>query len=121
LEILDVPFLQRALDQDTFEHATAKQYTMDGAYSEVYEDEQGPIAILRYTKTLRLVGVWCDNMDFRRNALATIKAIEDATAKAKASGFTDIIFTTESPTLAKFCKKLGFVESHGQYVKQVNV
>lgn len=115
----DLPMLQKALDQDEFDHANVDNYTMDGSYSEVYGDESGPIAVLRYTKTLRLVGVWCNNKDFRRNALATIKALEDATAKAKASGFTDIIFTTESPTLARFCKRLGFKESGGQYVKYV--
>lgn len=119
LEQKDLTVLQRALDQDEYEHAGAPDYTRNGAYSEIYEDEKGPIAVLRYTKTLRLVGVWCDNKDFRRNALATMKALEDATNKAKASGFSDIIFTTESPTLARFCKRLGFEKSGEQYVKYV--
>jgi|ERR1017187_5012636 hypothetical protein len=119
LEAADLDMLYRALGQDEYGHAAVANYTQDGAYSEVYEDEKGPIAVLRYTKTLRLVGVWCDNKDFRRNALATMKALEDATNKAKASGFTDIIFTTESPTLARFCKRLGFQESGEQYVKYV--
>jgi hypothetical protein len=120
LEQEDLGMLKRALDQDTYEHADAAQYTQDGAYSEVYEDEQGPIGVLRYTKTLRLLTVWCDNKDRVRNAASITQAITDAVAKAKASGFTDIIFNTQSPTLAKFCiDKLGFDESKGEYVKYV--
>lgn len=120
LELLDLDMLQRALDQDTFEHAEVKNFTMDGAYSEVYEDDAGPIAVLRYTKTLRLVGVWCDNKGGLRNARATVQAIKDAVSKAKASGFVDIIFSTQSPALAKFCTdRLGFVENKGEYIKYV--
>lgn len=120
LELLDLDMLQRALDQDNYEHAEVKNYTMDKAASYVYEDEKGPIGVLRYTKTLRLVTVWCDNKDRVRNAASIIKAISDAVAKAKASGFTDIIFNTQSPLLAKFCcERLGFEENKGEYIKYV--
>lgn len=120
LEAADLDMLQKALDHDEYEHAGTADYTQNGAYSEVYEDEQGPIGVLRYTKTLRLVTVWCDNHDRVRNAASTIQAITDAVSKAKASGFTDIIFNTQSPTLAKFCvNQLGFEESKGEYVRYV--
>jgi hypothetical protein len=120
LEHKDLDMLQRALDQDQYEHADKEAYTQNGAYSEVYEDEQGPIGVLRYTKTLRLLTVWCDNKDRIRNGASVIQAITDAVTKAKESGFTDIIFNTQSPTLAKFCvDKLGFEESKGEYVKYV--
>src|ERR1019366_3987997 len=52
LEEKDIPMLEKALDQDTFEHCEAKNYTMDHARSVVYEDEKGPVGVLRYTKTL---------------------------------------------------------------------
>lgn len=121
LEFLDLPLLQRALDQDTFEHASTADYTQDGAYSEVYEDEVGPIGVLRYTKTLRLMTVWVDNNDKERNAASVIQAISDAVVKAKASGFSEIVFNTQSPTLAAFCThKLGFQESNGEYIKQIS-
>src|SRR5271166_3679293 len=120
LGVADLPMLQKALDQDTYEHADVKQYTMDNAFSEVYEDDAGPIGVLRYTKTLRLVTVWCDNHDRERNAASVIQAISDAVVKAKASGFTEIVFHTESPMLARFCcTKLGFAESKGEYVLHV--
>ena len=120
LELLDLPMLQRALDQDEYEHCEVKDYTRDGAYSEVYEDDEGPIGVLRCTKTLRLVCTWCKNDDSRRNAAVTIEAIRVAVENAKTSGYTDIIFNTESPKLARFCTEvLGFEESQGQYVKQI--
>ena len=121
LELLDFPMLQRALDQYTYEHATSPEYTQDNVYSEVYEDEEGPIGVLRYSKTLRLVCVWCHNDDKKRNAAATIQSIKDAVAKAKASGYTEIIFNTESPTFANFCVNvLGFKENKGEYIKYVS-
>ena len=121
LESLDQDMLKRALDQDTYEHAGVGDYSCPNVYSEVYEDEVGPIGILRYSKTLRLMTVWCDNKDRERNAASVIKAIGDAVEKAKASGFTEIVFNTESPTLAKFCMtQLGFEESKGEYVRYVS-
>jgi hypothetical protein len=120
LEVMDLPMLQRALDQDKFEHFEAADYTRDSAFSKVYQDEQGPIGVLRYTKTLRLVTVWCDNSDSRRNAASIIQAIKDSVELAKANGYTEIIFKTQSHKLANFCvENLGFVESQGEYIKEV--
>ena len=112
LEEKDLPMLQAALDQDTFEHCEAKNYTMDNSYSVVYEDEQGPIGVLRYTKTLRLVCVFCDNDDKRRNAAGATQAVINAVQQAKANGFVDVICETESESLKKFyVNYLGFKEA----------
>ena len=112
LEQKDLPMLKQALDQDTFEHCDPEQYTMDHAYSVVYEDGKGPIGVLRYTKTLRLVCVWCDNADKRRNAASAIQAVKDAVEQAKANGFTEILCETESESLKQFyVRKLGFREA----------
>jgi hypothetical protein len=120
LEQKDIPMLERALDQDTFEHCEPKQYTMDHAYSVVYEDEQGPIGVLRYTKTLRLVCVFCDNDDKLRNAAGAAQAVIDAVAQAKANGFTEISCETESPSLKKFyVERLGFKEAGNTLVLHV--
>ena len=120
LEAKDFDMLSKALEQDEYEHDYALDYVRDNTQAEVYEDEQGPIGVLRYSKTLRLTTVWCDNSDRVRNGASVIQAIADAVDKAKASGFTDIIFNTQSPTLAKFCiDKLGFEESKGEYVRYV--
>jgi hypothetical protein len=120
LEEKDIPMLEKALDQDTFEHCEAKNYTMDHAYSVVYEDEKGPVGVLRYTKTLRLVCVWCDNDDKRRNATGAVQAIIDAVQQAKANGFTDVVCETESESLKKFyVEKLGFKEAGNTLVLHV--
>src|ERR1700675_222403 len=106
LGVADLPMLQRALDQDEYEHLETKHFTMDSAYSVVYEDEAGPIGILRYTKEsdrLRLVTVWCANTDKKRNAASVIVAISDTARLARQSGYKEIVFRTESPSLARFC------------------
>jgi hypothetical protein len=119
----DLPMLQRALDQDEFEHLSVKNYTMDSAYSVVYEDDAGPIGVLRYTKEgdrLRLVTVWCDNHDRVRNGASVTQAISDTVTLAKANGFKAIVFATQSPTLAGFCQKhLGFEKDKDEYVRYV--
>ena len=120
LESKDIPMLKQALDQDTFEHCQSGEYTMDHAYSVVYEDEKGPIGVLRYTKTLRLVCVFCDNNDKERNAAGAAQAVIDAVAQAKANGFTEILCETESPLLKKFyVEKLGFKEAGNTLVLHV--
>lgn len=117
----DVPMLQKALDNNEFHPGQkAEWYTGPNMYSTVYEDEQGPIGILRYTKTLRLCTVWVDNADHTRNGASIMQAIEDSVKLAEADGFTEIIFKTNSKLLAHFCvSKLGFEESQGEYRKDV--
>ena len=112
LEEKDIPRLKAALDQDTYEHCQPGEYLMQGAYSVVYEDEQGPIGVLRYTKTLRLVAVWCNNADKRRNAASAVQAVKDAVEQAKANGYTDIVCQTDSESLKRFyVTQLGFKEA----------
>ena len=112
LEEKDLPMLKAALDQDTFEHCHPNEYIMEGAYSVVYEDEQGPIGVLRYTKTLRLVAVWCDNADKGRNAASAVQAVKDAVEQAKANGYTDIVCQTDSESLKRFyVTQLGFKDA----------
>jgi hypothetical protein len=107
----DLPMLQTALDNNKF-HPGQKvdAFIAQNMYSEVYSDDQGPIGILRYTKSLRLVTCWLDNDDRERNAASVIQAISDAKEKAKANGFTEILFSTNSVKLKAFCETLGFKE-----------
>lgn len=123
LGVADLPMLQRALDQDEYEHLETKNFTMDSAYSVVYEDEKGQIGVLRYTKEsdrLRLVTVWCNNADKERNAASIILAIADTLRLAKQGGYKEIVFFTESPSLARFCTdRLGFKKDKDNYVLHV--
>jgi hypothetical protein len=116
----DLPVLQSALEKSPHPDQKVEHYVGDNKHCEVYEDKSGPIGILRYTKTLRLCATWINNEDRARNAASIIQAVEDASVKAKANGFTEIIFQSDSPSYAKFCTdKLGFQESRGEYVKFV--
>ena len=116
----DLPILQSALDKSPHPDQRVEHYIGDNKYCEVYEDESGPIGVLRYTKTLRLCATWVNNEDRARNAQSIIQAVEDAIGKAKANGFTEIAFQSDSPSYAKFCTdKLGFLESRGEFIKYV--
>lgn len=111
----DFPLLQAALDANTF-HPGQKIEHFAGPkkYSVVYEDEESPIGVLRYTKVLRLATVWCDNDDKKRNADSIIQAIADSVKLATDAGFTEIIFETNSDPLKSFCTEhLGFEEAVG--------
>lgn len=120
----DVPALEQAISRDTFhpdswktEHFTAEK---PPKVCSVIADSKGPIAFVRYTKTLRVSCVWNDAEDNHRNARAIIHGIRDAVEKARASGFTEIIVTTESDKLATFFERvLEMSKSGSEYTLQV--
>lgn len=115
----DVPALQGAIDRDTIHPG---EWTVEHFYdpdpdpdsteyrapvtTNVIEDQHGPLAFVRYTKTLRISCVWSDAEDFSRNARAIIHGIKDAVEKARASGFSEIIITTSHPKLAEFFSRV---------------
>ena len=117
----DIPALQKAIDADTFhpgewqvEHFTPPTTT------NVIEDSKGPVAFVRYTKTLRISCVWSDGSDVSRNARAIILGIKDAAQKARASGFTEIIITTNHKKLAAFFEQvIKMTKSGDEYVLAV--
>ena len=121
----DFQMLRDALDQDKYDHDSPLDYAEDGTESVVYEDGHGPIAVFRYSKeltTLRISAVWCDNADRMRNAKVAIKFFNDTLAKATVHGFKELIFNTESPSLAAFCtERLGFEKRGSEYVRNVGV
>ena len=113
----DVPALQKAIDADTFhpdewrvEHfynpnLDPETYT-PALVTTVIEDQHGPIAFVRFTKTLRISCMWNDAQDVRRNARAIIHGIRDAVQQARASGFSEIIITSSHPKLATFLERI---------------
>ncbi len=121
----DVDSLQKAIDADTFHHGECKvaHFIPSGGpslVSNVIEDQRGPIAFVRYTKTLRISCVWNDGDDNSRNARAIIFGVKDAVEKARASGFSEIIITTAHPKLAMFFEKvLKMTKSDGEYILAV--
>jgi hypothetical protein len=86
----------------------------------VIEDSKGPIAFVRYTKTLRISCVWSDGNDISRNARAIIQGINDAVQKARDSGFSEIIITTNHKKLAVFFEQvIKMTKSGDEYILAV--
>ena len=104
--------LQKAIDADTFHPGEWKVehflplFNQPPVTTNIIEDNDGPIAFVRYTKTLRISCVWNDGADTSRNAKAIIFGIKDAVEKARASGFSEIIITTSHPKLAAFFERI---------------
>ena len=83
-------------------------------------DSKGPIAFVRYTKSLRISCVWNDETDNHRNGRAVLIGIFDAIKKARASGFTEIIIRSDSDKLSTFLTKALRMDKQGnQHYLQV--
>lgn len=107
--------LKAAMEANTFHPGQNPAKYADGN-AFVYEDEQGIVGFLHYTKVLRLRTTWVDNGDRTRNGPSIFEAINETVKLAKANGYTEVIFQTDNEALGKFCtNKLGFEESPGEY------
>lgn len=109
----DLPALAQAIERDTFHHGEWKvenfytQPPQEGIYqpavhSQVIENKNGPIAFVRFTKTLRISCIWNDVEDYSRNAKAVIFGIYQAAQMARDSGFSEIIIFSQHPKLSDF-------------------
>ncbi len=101
----DLIQLQQAINRDKFHPGlwTVEHFSDKSPKEvEVISDQTGPIAFVRFTKTLRISCVWNDAEDNHRNARAIIHGIRDAVIRARDSGFTEIIITAESDELKIF-------------------
>jgi hypothetical protein len=116
IEENDRPILAESLAADTFHQGTNVDFFYDQrSICNVYEDDDGPVMVVRGTKALRLDIQYLDNNDAKRNMRIMLDGFDDLAHKARESGFTEIVFNTNSPLLAQFCKKrFGFVESAGE-------
>lgn len=125
LTIEDVTALRAAISRDSFhpgEWAASHFFSQPGqpVASSVIEDDKGPIAFVRFTKTLRISCVWNDGEDFSRNARAIIFGIKKAVDRARASGFTEIVIKTSHSKLAEFLTRvIGMTKDDGEYLLAV--
>lgn|ERR1017187_2914474 len=121
----DYPALQAAVDRDTFHLGEWKVsdfiHTPESPkMSTVIEDAQGPIAFVCFTKTLRISCIWNDENDIHRNARAIIFGVHDAAERARSSGFSELVITTESEKLASFFERvLGMKRSQHEFLLQI--
>lgn len=130
-EKTDIPALQAAIDRDTFHPGewSVKHFYDDPNDPDALKipkevttmsDSKGPIAFVRYTKSLRISCIWNDETDNHRNGRAIINGILDAVQKARDSGFTEIIIRSDSEKLSTFLTRVLRMDKQGnQHYLQV--
>lgn len=119
LEESDRRIINESLETDEYHKDTSTDFFYDkSAVCKVYEDENGPIMYVKGTKAIRLDIQFVSNNDFRRNRKALLDGFDRFVENAKAAGFSELIFCSNSPLLKDFCKKnFGFKESSGEMRK----
>ena len=117
LEHEDRQMLADSLSQDEYHKDTtnAEFFYDPRSVANVYEDESGPVFVIKGSPVLRFDIQFLNNKDFRRNRKALMAAFEHFAQTAKENGFTEFAFQSDSPLLIAFCKKhFGFFESNGE-------
>jgi len=112
LEHRDLAVLEMSLARDEHHQGTLSEFfTQYGTVCKAYEDEEGVILFARASKALRLDLQYVKNDDVKRNMKAMLTGFDGLAKRAKENGFLEIIFTSNSPMMRKFCvKRFGFVE-----------
>jgi hypothetical protein len=114
----DFPRMEQEIRSDACHKEWLKPsfFTAPNTLSTVYSDEDGEILFTRLSSCLRIHVQFCD-VSKQKIARCLVTQFSDIVKRAKASGYSQIIFDTESPSLAKFCQRyLGFTESKGEQV-----
>lgn len=121
IDELDRAAIKRALGQDKFHVGTkADVFYQYGALTNVYEDEDGPIMLVRGSKSLRIDMLFFDNEDSVRNREAMMTGWRALIENAKRSGFSEIVTSSNSPALVEFgCKFLGFEKMQTEENKEI--
>lgn len=116
LEERDKSLLQESLAKDQYHKETPVEFFYSaGAATLVYEDDAGPVFVVRGTKALRMDIQFLDNNQFDRNRKMLEENFHDFAERARQQGFTELVFCSNSPLLIAFCKrKFGFAEVQGE-------
>lgn len=116
MEDSDLPLLDLSLSQDKFHTGTTPEFFQaPGTVTKVYEDQHGPVLFVRGSSVLRLDIQYVLNEDIERNKAAMLEGFPPFAAKAKANGYSEIVFQTNNPFLARFCKQnFGFEKYEGE-------
>lgn len=116
-----MPTLTLSLAADESHKGTKPEFfTEIGSVCNVYEDEQGQVFFVRGAKALRLDIQYVSNGDAKRNMAGMLEGFPGLVEKARANGFTEIIFQTNNDFLKKFCeKRLGFEAVSGHELRKI--
>jgi hypothetical protein len=115
----DLELVSGLMKNDPYhKHIDPEFMYQEGGITNVYSDEKGPVLFVRASKTLRLFVQFSE--DKERNGKALIETLPLMVEKAKASGYTELIFSTTNPALSRFCcKHLGFTQSDNEMRKVI--
>lgn len=116
LEDSDETLLEVSLAKDEFHKTTTVDFFhQPGTVTKVYEDEKGTVLFVRGSNVLRLDIEFVNNLDARRNMKVMLEGFPKLVEMAKANGYAEVAFQSDSSILKLFCiKRLGFYESHGE-------
>jgi hypothetical protein len=107
----DKSFVEKVIaGEPTHTANTWDWYNQPGTKSVVVADEEGAVLVAKFTPVLRM------DTDFSASSPERIKAaivdgLADMEKQARAQGFHEIVFESESPKLIAFCKTLGYEKS----------
>lgn len=111
IEETDRVSIDEALTRDQYHPGTKSDvFFLDNVVTNVYEDEAGPIMLVRASRSLRIDMMFFENVDVVRNKAAMLAGFQKLVDGVKAAGFTEITTSTNSPSLLKFAtrpKELG--------------
>jgi hypothetical protein len=114
----DFPRMEQEIRSDACHKEWLKSafFVAPNTQSIVFEDEETVIMFARLSSVLRLHVQFCD-VSKQKIARCLVTQFSDIVKRAKANGYSQIIFDTESPALAKFCQRyLGFTASGHEQV-----
>jgi hypothetical protein len=98
--------IEQALARDEFHPGTKPEaFYANGTMTNVYEDAEGSVFLLRASKALRIEMLFFNNNANERNANAMLDGWAKLVESAKAGGFTEIVCSTNSEKLLNFAIK----------------
>ena len=115
----DKSLLEDCISRDDWhKETTAVEFFFDKrAISTVYQfdgESSAPIMFVKGSPVLRLDIQFCFNDDKQGNAMA-LQKLSEVVETARTSGYTEIVFNTESPLLKAYCMKhFDFIELNGE-------
>ncbi len=87
--------------------STPDFYFQDNTKSVIYEDNSGPIFIVRYSSALRIDMDFAD-VEKERIRQALKNEFPSVATEAKNQGFREVVFNSLSKTLVAFCRLMDF-------------
>lgn len=94
--------------EPTHQENSPEFYFQPKTKSIVYEDEQGPVFVVRYSTAVRVDTEFNPTANKERIRTMLKEVVPEVASNAQAQGFLELIFTSTSKSLIAFCRLLGF-------------